>query len=290
MTGKPPSNPPAGPGGGEASKRPGGSEQTAGTSSSKDDQLPQRIINSAANLSSSVLSSRSIGSPRPEDMGLTDKSGPGPSSSSHAAANQTLATHDGIRTSAISRPRFGETSERDVKSEGKFQGFLGHAPPNVDHGARALETPWRDAQQSGGRDRTVDDQERRDGEEVSALLADPASLQFTDSIGFESVPAQQPRLRAALLGHEGVPSSTWDNLLNFWPVADENLKSSKSAWLAQWDDVLTRYTDEVWGELGADAKQAKEEVEAELEHNEDDEGGLPSLRRLRQILAHLRGS
>lgn len=236
-----------------------------------------------------MLSSRSIGSPRPGDMGLADKSRAGPSSSSSAAANQTLAAHDGIRTSAIGRPRPGETSEKDVRSEEKFQGFLGHPSPNVDHAAWALGTQWHDGQQSGAQDRTVDDQERRDGEEVNALLADPGSLQFTDSVDFEGVPAQLPRLRAALLGDEGVPSSTWDNLLNFWPVADGNLGSSKSAWLAQWDDVLTRYNDEVWGELGVDARQAKEEVEAELQHDES-ERGLRSLRRLRQVLAHLRGS
>ncbi|KAL2111151.1 hypothetical protein VUR80DRAFT_250 [Thermomyces stellatus] len=288
MTGGPPSDPPTESRGSEDSLEHGNSGRAVGSGSSRDDHLPRRIVNSAASLSSSMLRSRSIGSLRPEEVGLADKSIPGPSSSSNAGANGTLDRH-GFGTSAISRSRPNDTSDRDERSEAGFQEFLGHPPPTVDHGAFAIGRSWRDGEPSRVQYRTVENEERRDGEEVTAFLADPSSLQFKDNIDFGSLPAQLPRLRAALLG-DGVPSSIWDNLLNFWPVADEDLRPSKSAWLAQWNDVLTRYTDEVWGELATDARQAKEEVEAEAHGDQGDGHGLQSLRRLRQILAHLRGS
>lgn len=286
MSGKAPSKPPAEAGRREDSERSGNSGKTAERSSSRNDHLPRRIADSAVGLSSSVLASGSLGSLRPEDLGLADKGRAGPSNSSHGAAADEGLVHHGVGTSRTSRPRLDEKD----KSEEKFQEFLGNPSPNIDDGAFMTEKRSRDAEQPGAQGHTVDRQEMHDGEEVAALLADPDSLQFTDSVDFGSVPAQLPRLRAALQGEEGTPSSAWDHLLNFWPVADENLKSSKSAWLGQWKDVLTRYTDEVWGELGTDARQAKEEVDAELQRDQDGERELQSLRRLRQILAHLRGS
>lgn len=286
MSGKAPSEPPAKASRGKEPERTGDSVQAAERHSARGDHLPRRIVDSAVGLSSSVLNSGSLGSLRPEDLGLADKSSAGPSGSSSGAAVDQGLVHPGAGTSRTTRPQ----SDENDRPEERFQEFLGGAPPNVNNGPFIPEKLSRGEEQSSAQERTVDSQEMHDGEEVAALLADPDSLQFTDSVDFGSVPAQLPRLRAALQGDEGMSSSTWDHLLNFWPVADENLESSKSAWLGQWKDVLTRYNEEVWGELGTDARQAKEEVDAELQRDQGGERELQSLRRLRQILAHLRGS
>ena len=286
MSGKGPSAPSADSGTGEESPGSDRSDRAGGSNSSRNNPLPKRIVDSVVDLSSSVLSSRSVGSLRQEDAALGDKGSSGPSTSSAGAATHQALGHGEIRTNTSNHPRFPET---DDESEGRFRQFLEQCSPDSGNAAFTTLKPVHDAEQSGTEERTVDDQRRYDGEEVTALLADPHALQFTDSIDIGSLPSRLPRLHAALQGGEGLPSSTWDHLLNFWPVADENIEGSRAAWLVQWKDVLTRYTDDVWGDLGPDARQAKGEVEAEL-LRDDDERGLQSLRRLRQILAHLRGS
>lgn len=259
-------------------------QQMGEASSSKDNSLPQRIVDSAIGLSSSVLNSRSLG-PRLENTGLSDKGSSGPSNSFSDTTSTQGLVHRGSGSSKADRLR----SEEKAGSEEAFEQFFSHPSENDDREAFTTVMPSRDVEQSSAQGFTVVHQEIRDGEEVKALLTDPASLHFTDSVDFGSIPSQLPRLRAALLGNDETSSSTWDHLLNFWPAADDNLESDKSAWLAQWKDVLAHYTDEVWGELGTDARRAKEEVEAELQRDRNDEHGLESLRRLRQILAHLRG-
>lgn len=63
------------------------------------------------------------------------------------------------------------------------------------------------------------------------------------------------------------------------------------AWLEQWDDVLTSYMDEVWGDFGGLLREARKELQ-ELERVEESREQPPdtkALRRLRAILGHLRG-
>ncbi|RKU45249.1 hypothetical protein DL546_003328 [Coniochaeta pulveracea] len=64
------------------------------------------------------------------------------------------------------------------------------------------------------------------------------------------------------------------------------------AWLEQWDDVLTSYMDEVWGDFEGLLKQARVEYEEVQKAEEDQEPPpeTPALRRLRAILGHLRGA
>lgn len=63
------------------------------------------------------------------------------------------------------------------------------------------------------------------------------------------------------------------------------------AWLEQWDDVLTSYMDEVWGDFEGLLKQARVEYEEvqKAEENQEAPPETPALRRLRAILGHLRG-
>lgn len=268
-----------------------GVDSQASSGPSRQDHLSKRIVDSAVGLSSSAFGSGSLGSLRPEDVGAAGKGSSGPSASGPSSStNQPIAdpgfVRHGVGNSRASRPG----TNGKGRAEEAFQDFLEHPLPDVSHRAPTVEALDDNVKWPSAGEDAIQKQERRDGEEVSALLSNPASIQFTDNVDFGSLPAQHPRLRAALLDDQGTPPSTWDNLLNFWPLNDESLSSDKSSWLAQWKDVLTRYNDEVWGELSIDATQAKEEVEAVLQgETTDDEGGLASLRRLRQILGHLRG-
>ncbi len=163
----------------------------------------------------------------------------------------------------------------------------------------------------------VIEQERHDGSAVVDLL----SQADDDAPTFHEEPSisegELETLRRAPLS-DGPPSASgWDNMLNFIPdfvrsdpdggytqghhdswKAEQTrstlgLAHSPEAahvWLEQWQDVLRKYTDEVWGDLTPLVRQAREEV-AELET----QPGRPSpdvtaLLRLRQILGHIRGS
>lgn len=266
-----------------------GVDSQSSPGASKQDHISKRVVDSAVGLSSSVFGAGSLGSLRPEDVGAAGKGSSGPSTSTNQPIAAQAFVRHGVGNSRASRPG---ASGKGMAEEA-FQGFVQHPSPHDSDGTLAVETlgcnakrpsAWQDAVDA------VQEQERRDGEEVSALLSDPASIHFTDNVDFGSLPSQHPRLRAALLNDQETPPSTWDSLLNFWPLNDESLSSDRSSWLAQWKEILARYNDEVWGELSTDAMQAKDEVEAALQGEETDiEDGFVTLRRLRQILGHLRG-
>jgi hypothetical protein len=151
---------------------------------------------------------------------------------------------------------------------------------------------------------SIAEQERLDGNEVVAILEAP-NLDFDDSEGIDTMLSTEgaQRLHAALFSDTADHRIHWDNLLNFWPdqgrrVFDEQngqrlfgggeTLSPQAAWLRDWKDVLVHYADEVWGDLGLVAIQARGEVETAAESK-----SLPPLEalgRLRMILLHLRGA
>ncbi|KAH8889514.1 hypothetical protein GQ53DRAFT_217706 [Thozetella sp. PMI_491] len=169
---------------------------------------------------------------------------------------------------------------------------------------------------------SVAEQEGRDGNEVAALLSAPdeAPLELPDDNMM--TPEDQASLRRALFGGDGASerpfSSDWDDLLNFIPgylrtpdggrfgefdasataMAQESLAhmgisdptEASKTWVGQWSDVLSRYQDEVWGDLGSLVQEAREEVQR-LEHpqGESPPPEPKALLRLRAILGHLRG-
>lgn len=64
--------------------------------------------------------------------------------------------------------------------------------------------------------------------------------------------------------------------------------TARQMWREQWEGVLTRYTDEVWGGLLPLVKEARKEVE-DMRNSEGSETQEPkALRRLGMILGHLR--
>lgn len=136
-----------------------------------------------------------------------------------------------------------------------------------------------------------------DGIDVVRLLSQPERgedppLPDNDDL----TPLETARLREALFG-PGSSWPFWDQLLNFnadltrceGHMGTSNPGEARSMWLQQWNDVLLSYTDEVWGDLGPLAKDAKQEV-AKLKKDEaNDTPHIKALERLRLVLAHVRG-
>ncbi|KAH6895098.1 hypothetical protein B0T10DRAFT_477052 [Thelonectria olida] len=161
---------------------------------------------------------------------------------------------------------------------------------------------------------SVTEQEKADGAAVVSLLDGPSNeldavllgahddLENDDGLD----PATVNKLRDALFNSSHL-ESRWDDMLNFTPAflgrpgasAEDTLlhlgtsdpEEARRIWLHQWSDVLSSYTDQVWGDLGPLAEDARKEVE-ELTSNEaipDRPAQTKALDRLRQILAHVRG-
>ncbi|KAI1400324.1 hypothetical protein F4819DRAFT_461626 [Hypoxylon fuscum] len=96
----------------------------------------------------------------------------------------------------------------------------------------------------------------------------------------------------------------WEDGLNFFPDSGSNdngireyadllgtsdLGEARGIWIDQWQYVLSSYTEEVWGDLSPLVREARDE----LSHSERSKDASPSklkaLRRLQQILTHVRG-
>ncbi|KAK0383102.1 hypothetical protein NLU13_9015 [Sarocladium strictum] len=157
---------------------------------------------------------------------------------------------------------------------------------------------------------TVGEQEAKDGDAVLQILDEPSydsgileNFRPDDSDDFLS-PEERARLQKALFGEprRGTPWATLlDPAQDLIPQLDEEettemlfgeteLDSARQQWLDQWRDVLTSYTDEVWGDLGPLASEAQAEVSHMLENpNSESKKTDQALHRLRLVLAHLRG-
>lgn len=159
----------------------------------------------------------------------------------------------------------------------------------------------------------------QDGLDVVRLL-DSGAYDEVMAINIDDEPSltQETResLRSALFGDNqgsiSADSVNWTNLLNFFPsyvvpssgnipTATEHDRlihlgvygtdEAQRQWEEQWAQVLTRYTDEVWGELSSLVQGARREVWAgEFASDAGTVSSeLPALRRLQQILGQIRG-
>lgn len=147
------------------------------------------------------------------------------------------------------------------------------------------------------------EQTAADGADVAQLLAmpeeEPRYLELDNLLSEH----EAARLREALFANS--PSQpVWNHLLNFNPEFVLNPRNSHQArshtgtedtmvaqeiWLQQWQEVLSSYTDAVWGDLGSLAEEARHEIEALKSHADTRSSESKALGRLRQILAHVRG-
>ena len=162
---------------------------------------------------------------------------------------------------------------------------------------------------------SVAEQEESDGAAVVQLLSlpdDPAEFMPPEDEHDGLSPSEAARLREALFDSSSTSSRAiaWDQLLNFNPefislpdatssidaklhTGTADVSISQSIWLQQWGDVLSAYTDEVWGDLGPLASEARREIGQMADEGPASLGQESSetraLDRLRLILAHVRG-
>ncbi|KAK7951897.1 uncharacterized protein PG986_007625 [Apiospora aurea] len=156
---------------------------------------------------------------------------------------------------------------------------------------------------------------QRDGMDVVKLLdsAEYNSVAELDDAGVALSPDEAAALKRALFqdGDSKKPRQhaiDW-NILNFFPnfVTDSSPRwgynelpnhmgvtdpiEARDLWVDQWQHVLSDYTGEVWGDLGSLVDEARQEVEEASARAPNAAGPpeMPALRRLRQVLNHVRG-
>ncbi|KAI1327561.1 hypothetical protein F5Y16DRAFT_371663 [Xylariaceae sp. FL0255] len=130
-----------------------------------------------------------------------------------------------------------------------------------------------------------------DGSEVVSLLqAAPAPDEWAEP-DLSMTDAELACLRRALFdnaGAHGMTQMQWDSALNFMPDFSRHDVEARDVWVSQWQQVLSSYTDEVWGDLGGLVQAAREEVH-EVSTRESGQASMSAVRRLQQLLTHIRG-
>jgi hypothetical protein len=203
--------------------------------------------------------------------------------------------------------RTGHHEQHVQQSENEFSSFLdgmdSFTPPeNVALSSdRKLEDAWHRSQVaprgSTAPERSVAQQESRDGDEVLAILSSPRELEEDfeppqDDQEYDWGLSKEQLIQLRAMTKEIFPlpethvSVAADHPLNLNPSFEGELVEARERWREQWEDVLTRYTDEVWGGLLPLVKQAREEIEGMGEGDAAKEKPT-ALRRLEAILGHL---
>ncbi|KAF3059839.1 hypothetical protein GL218_05059 [Daldinia childiae] len=200
--------------------------------------------------------------------------------------------------------------EQEVPSETSFSSFLnstsilGEAEPSgikIGRYGQIHEPALGGTQQTRPIINTTDGMEVVDFLDLGYDKVEEIDMTLTDT--------EQATLRHRLFENgepgEHVSRGRWDDTLNFFPGLGSNssiqeyadllgtpdLEEAKNIWVNQWQGVLSSYTDEVWGELGSLVRVAREELTNISEpHEEASPLKLKSVRRLQQLLSHIRGT
>jgi hypothetical protein len=159
--------------------------------------------------------------------------------------------------------------------------------------------------------RAIPEAQATDGLAVVDLLSRPdddITMATEPSLEHDMSPATIESLRAALFEtNDHAHPVSWDSLLNFTPdyvlkptegidnatshFGTSEAQTLNADWLQQWGQVLTSYTDNVWGDLLPLITQARREHETlSQEDSTDISKPLQALNRLRMILAHVQNS
>lgn len=178
------------------------------------------------------------------------------------------------------------TEARSKGLIGEYQEWTG---PSIGHGT---------AQKS------IAEQEAQDGKEVLDLLSNTSTLQDEEADRIYNSPQEEKpviwkmtelqrtewhqRLQKDFPQAHEPSAIDVENPLNLVPAQKWLSGQERQQWLEQWEGVLNRYADEVWGDLLPLVKEARDEVETIKEdHGASDERPV-ALRRLGMILGHLR--
>ncbi|KAF4445066.1 hypothetical protein F53441_10990 [Fusarium austroafricanum] len=161
----------------------------------------------------------------------------------------------------------------------------------------------------------VEEQEKMDGIAVASLLDGPSEELDSVLLGAQGANTEDggltlevvAKLNEALFSAHSVSSGPrWDNLLNFNPdflsrpgpeaeferqlhLGTTDTDEARNSWLQQWGNVLSGYTDHVWGDLEPLVAEARREIDESKAGGPEAVPEIKALDRLRQILAHVRG-
>lgn len=229
--------------------------------------------------------------------------------SAHTEPGETSRARVSHAPDISSGARFSHTHDAGGQAAASYDSFLANdeLPPEVrsDVGSHNFLA----SSHSDNRPTAIAEQQSRDGAEVLDLLSapDPPEMMLQDpAVDPDLSPEDIDMLKRALFkdGQPGKGALNWDSLLNFGPdflltgdaqglqqhMGVQDLEQGNVLWLEQWSDVLTNYHDEVWGDLGPLADDARREVqEVQQQPPGTEPSDMKALRRLRQILAQVRG-
>ncbi|KAF9869816.1 hypothetical protein CkaCkLH20_12733 [Colletotrichum karsti] len=244
--------------------------------SSSDASLIGRITTSAASLSRVAFSNQ------PEHLS-SGGSGKAMSGTTSASAQQgETATY---RHTTGPGPGVGQAFAHQrhplTTGEAHYNEFLGSQDNLQSRGPSQPETAL---QHQRGASSAIGQQEGQDGQQVADLLNMPGEDYegIDDSIQPFLSPQEEESLREALFGrHNGERvGSNWAVLLDFRPdflwgnsaaeiqhhFGNVEPQRARELWMDGWNEVLTSYTDEVWGDLGSLAREAQKELEGAREY------------------------
>ncbi|KAH7370717.1 hypothetical protein BKA65DRAFT_22821 [Rhexocercosporidium sp. MPI-PUGE-AT-0058] len=241
----------------------------------------------------------------------------GTSSATWAESSRTSQAQPASQASS-SGLRTGHSEQHAQISETEFSNFLdgidafvpsesfGNIP--VSETSNNFDEAWdlsRDSHQllHEPANRTITEQEQQDGSDVLAILSDPAALdsqmeepapldEDDENYDWGLTPSQIIKLRELTKDILPLPpqhaNSSIDNPLNLLPDF-QGQEGAREQYVEEWEGVLSRYADEVWGGLAPLVREARKEVEdAKANQGGVSEGKeMRAVRRLGAILGHL---
>ncbi|KAI0903078.1 hypothetical protein F4824DRAFT_446846 [Ustulina deusta] len=258
-----------------------------------------RLASSAAGLTGGLMSSRAHGQQRPSILPS------GKAESSSTTQQPETAFRETARVTHVSSPdvrlplgvTFRSTAGQDRGSSEKgFSAFLRTA--QYESGELGESSPDQKISH-------VAAASMNDGSEVVDLLETGSAVEDDDNIPYMTND-ELSALRRSLFGEGPLTGTGWNDVLDFVPEfishhgSDEQLAQhlgvsdaaeARDIWFSQWGDVLSSYTDEVWGDLGPLVAAARQELQSVSRSPERaTSNSLNAVRRLQQILAHVRGA
>ena len=274
-----------------------------GKDTASDTSIVARLQSSSSMLSRAVLSSSTLSGASGTLAGSSVAAKAGGSRSSSSLGESAYVAYGDVngRHGVPSHPSSGFRSTRIASDESeKFENFLDKHDQDPGFTTSQLidrSNPGANLNQA------------RDGSAVIELLSSLDELDEVSSImegdhfgDFRGA----DMLRQALFETPSSGHVPWDHLLNFNPsfvstpkgdsseafnqLGTESVDEAREMWVNQWREVLSSYTDDVWGALEPLMVAARQEVDATADNGKDTKTGNGALQRLRMILAHVRGS
>lgn len=310
---------------GKGKDKSSASKQTPNSKEDEDPSMLSRIAASANGLTRNISSGPSNNDSMVASLANSGKGHSSSSSGSTAStwtANSIKQNPNHVLPNGLASVKSGHSEEHERVSEQEFASFLDGIDtftPSEPSGTMGVDSykdigatwgqAWAHAQtiepqesvSSAAPNRTVAEQEAQDGQEVLDLLSSTGWI----SKEFEALPEDQapedytwglsPEQISQIkimTRHLGIPVSHMgvdiNHPLNLVPELDTESREHWK-WIVEWEGVLTRYSDEVWGSLLPLVQEARQEVEEIREQYTIPERPT-AVRRLEAILGHLRRS